>query len=601
MFTEKIIIFGASRLGEIAYNVLKDKYKICYFSDNNLNKIGTKFCNIEVINPNQLINYCNFKIIIASMYYGEISVQLKRYGINDIYIFFYIDPNDTTYKKPYCIEKMPNLNNYKSIIIDEQFKEIYKNNFRLIYGKNSSAIKNKDNVHKEKKVLIIAYIFPPIGGSGVQRTLKFVKYLNKYGWKPIVITCGKNFFQDGEDKTLLAEIPKSTQIVRIDDKYFNSERLTKDKIQQIVNLLYGLVDNDELMSEFINYIKFVNRTEVLTPDVCISWVNSVMEKIEKIIDFNDIDMIYTTSAPCSVHIAGYYLRKKYSYIPWVADFRDEWTYNPYLDRDENGMKFKLERELEKNIVSAADKVVVVTPMVVENYINNFNLDKEKVVNITNGFDEEDFSFLNKEKVCNDKFKIISNGSFYLKRTPYSFIVAINELIQEGKLNKYELNIEFVGKIQSEIQTKIEELDIYNLIKVKPYVPHIESLINANSSNLLLLVVGNDEKVKRLYPGKIFEYLRLKKDILSLSPQGSVIESLLNETKCGKNFEYNDIPGMKKYILDCYNLWRKDKTYNEFDDSKIQRFNRLALTGDLVKVFEELLFKRHNKQNKSFME
>ncbi|MFL0251646.1 glycosyltransferase [Clostridium neuense] len=588
MFTEKIIIFGASRLGEIAYNVLKDKYKICCFSDNNSNKVGTKFCNIEVINPNELSNYSNFKIIIASMYYGEISMQLKKYGVNDIYIFFYIDPSDTTYKKTYCIEKMCDLNNYKSIIIDKEFKKKYQNNFSLIYGENSSSI--KDNMSKEKKVLIFAYIFPPIGGSGVQRTLKFVKYLNKYGWKPIVVTCGKNFFQDGEDKTLLDEIPKDTQIIRIDDEYFNSERLSKKQIQQIINLLYGLVDDNGLMSKFVNYIKNVNRKEVLTPDACISWVNSVMQRIESIIDFNDIDIIYTTSAPCSVHIAGYYLKKKYSNIPWVADFRDEWTYNPYLDMNESDMKFKLERELEKNIVNTADKIVAVTPMAVENYIKNFNICKSKITNITNGFDEEDFYFMINKIERNYKFTVISNGTFYLKRAPYSFIRAVNELIQECKIKKEELHIEFVGKMQNEIQVKIEELDIYNLIKIKSYIPHIESLINASKADLLLLVVGNDEKVKRVYPGKIFEYLRLKKDILALSPRGSVVEGLLNETKCGKNFEYDDVQGVKEYILDCYNLWKQNKKYNEFDDRKIKIYDRVILTGELVKVFEELLRK-----------
>lgn len=590
MERKKAIVFGASRLGEIAYNVLKDKYEICYFSDNDVNKVGKKFCDVEVINPKVLIDYPNFNIIIASMYYGPISVQLKNYGINDIYIFFYIDPSDITYKKAYCLEKACDIDNYKNIKIDRKFKKEYRNEFSLIYGKDNSNVKNKNHINHKKRVLIISYIFPPIGGPGVQRTLKFVRYLNKYGWKPIIITCGRNFFQDGEDKTLVDEIPNDMQIIRIDDEYFNSERLSKSQIQQIVNLLYGLIDSDELMNEFVNYIKVnncMNRKEILTPDTCISWVNSVMEKIEQVIDFNNIDMIYTTSAPCSSHIAGYYLKNKYNYIPWVADFRDEWTYNPYSNRDENDIRFEFERELEKSILNCADRVVTVTPMAVENYICNFKIPKEKVVNITNGFDEEDFYFMSNKKEYNDKFTIISNGSFYLEITPYSFITAVNELLRECKIKKEELDIEFVGKVQSEIQTKINELDIYNLVKIKSYVPHIESLINANKANLLLLVVGNDEKVKRVYTGKIFEYLRLKKDILALSPQGSVIEGLLNETKCGKNFEYNDISGMKKYILDCYNLWKENKTYNEFDDSKIQKYNRQALTGDLVNVFESL--------------
>ncbi|WP_234119766.1 glycosyltransferase [Clostridium hydrogenum] len=592
MEKDKIIIFGASNLGKIAYETLKNKYEICFFSDNNLNKIGKKFCNIEIIDPKKIINYKNFKIIISSMYYDEISVQLKDYGLQEIYIFFYADVNDTTYKKDYCIEKMCNIDNYKNINLDSKFKKAYKNNFSLIYNKKDHT-PNNDDISYKKTVLIISYIFPPIGGSGVQRTLKFVKYLRDYGWNPIVITCGQNFSQDEKDETLLKEIPQGTRIIRIDDEFFNTERLNKQQVQQIINLLYGLVDDENLMISFVNYIKDSggkNRTKILIPDINISWVNSVLEKIQEIINFKHIDMIYTTSGPYSDHIAGYYLNKKYN-IPWVADFRDEWTYNPYTQKDKNDINFKLEREMEKNVVNSADKVIAVTPMAVENYIKNFKISRQKIINITNGFDEDDFRFLNYDKKNNEKFTIISNGSFYLKRNPYSFLEAVNELIKENKIEGDKLNIEFIGKIENEMQREIEKLDIYNVIKVKSYMPHIESLINANKGNLLLLVIGEDEKVKSLYPGKVFEYLRLKKDILALSPKDSVASKLLNETNAGENFEYRNIIGIKDYILKCYSAWEKNKTYNKFNNDEINKFNRKVLTGELVNVFEQIIAKK----------
>lgn len=149
---EKIVLFGASRLGEIAFNVLKDKYNIVYFSDNDKSKWGSLFCNTKIISPVELIQYRNKKIIIASSYYDEISVQLKNMDLNNIYIFSYPDTNDTTYSKKYFIDKMCDLNIYKGLKTDEGFKNKFIDNFSLIYGNNgfkSSGIVSKDKNSKK--------------------------------------------------------------------------------------------------------------------------------------------------------------------------------------------------------------------------------------------------------------------------------------------------------------------------------------------------------------------------------------------------------------------------------------------------------------------
>ena len=139
---EDVIIFGASRLGEIALNILSDKYNILYFSDNDKSKWGKKFCSIEVISPEELTRYVNKKLIIASMYYGEISNQLKDLGFNNIYVFSYVDSNDTTYKKRYTIDKICDFKIYKNLNLNEDLKNKYIKNFSLIYNNNYPTVKN---------------------------------------------------------------------------------------------------------------------------------------------------------------------------------------------------------------------------------------------------------------------------------------------------------------------------------------------------------------------------------------------------------------------------------------------------------------------------
>lgn len=599
MDKEKVIIFGASNLGEIAYNVLKDKYNICFFCDNSKIKIGKYFCNLKIIDPQSLCDYKDNKIIIASMYYDEISTQLKNMGLEQIYIFSYCDGNDRTYNKRYSIDKMCNVNLYNKISMDKEFKEKFIEDFSLIYDK-SAKVKKNSLKEKNKKILVAAYLFPPIGGSGVQRTLKFVKYLKEYGWEPIVITCGTSFSPDNRDTSLLDDIPKDIKVIRINHDKFNSEQLDYKTIIQIVNVIYGVVNDDDLMWKFLKEIKdhnCKNRKLILTPDEQITWINSVLETIEDIIDINDINLVYTTSAPYSDHFIGLYLKKKYN-IPWVADFRDEWTNNNYssLMYKNSTLKYDIERKMEENIVNNADKIITVTPLSTYNYIENFALPESKVVTITNGYDENDFKNIKNIESYKEKFIILHLGTLYYSRSPKSLIQSVNELIEEKKILDEDIEIKLVGKVSLDILKEIEELNKLNVVKIEEYLPHKESLIEAEKSSALFLPIGKEKSLKLVYTGKVFEYLRLHKPIVALSPKGSVVEKILNETRCGKNFECDDVSEIKSYILELYNCWKKGEYKLYFDENQIKNYERKSLTKKLSKIFEGLLIKNdfHSK-------
>lgn len=445
----------------------------------------------------------------------------------------------------------------------------------------------------KKKVLIVAYYFPPLGWSGVQRTLKFVKYLRNFGWQPVVLTVGKTKFSV-MDESLSKEIPDDVKVIRIDDtvlkKVTDEMKINLEKyIESSLNMI-----SDELLKKcFYDEIeKKIGelRDLLLLPDGNAIWANNVIKQINQYIDLKEFDIVYTTSAPYSAHIIGYNIKKKYN-IHWVADFRDQWIKNPYIAYDKNSLKYKLESYMEKEIVKECDKLITTTSISKNNYISTYNLNKNKVIEITNGYDEEDFCDLelNLCKQNQNKFKIIYNGSFYMKRNPYTFAIALKELIKGGFINSSKVEIILNGKSDANIIDEFIKIlgNNKNIIKFNNYLSHKESLRIASEANILLLVCGKDEAVKEVYTGKVFEYLRLKKPILSLSPKGSLVEELLIKTGCGVNVEYDDIEEIKKAILFYYNRWL---TKNDVvvKANHIEDYERKELTKKLAAVFNKLL-------------
>lgn len=588
---EKIILFGASNLGEIAYNLLKSEYEICYFCDNDEKKWGKSFCSKSILSPQELKDIKGYKIIITSSYFLEIKKQLKKLGITEVQAFKCGSIIENRYVGDYFFNDIYDYSNYYNFNINPKFKAGYINNFSLLYGnKYSKHVYTKQD--KFKKVLIIAYSFPPVGGAGVQRTLKFVKYLKHFGWEPIIVTVGKTYGLMYRDKSLLNDIEDNVNIIRIDHTNYNVEDLNYDFLQQLINLYYGMIDNNNLMDQYINKIntdKSQLKELAFIPDSFICWANVVLSKIESLVDMNYIDLVFSTASPEVDHIIAYYLKKKYN-KPWVAEFRDEWTNNPYYLQIKNkcSLKYKMERALESSMLYEADKIISVTPISTKNYMHNFNISSKKLITLTNGYDEEDFKNLqltNKEP----KFIIIANGSLYSVRVPYSFIRAVNYLIEIDLIDKNKIEIRFTDDIEINIKDNIFKMDIYGIVKIIPYMEHIESLREAIKADVLLLVIGRDDEVKSVYTGKVFEYLRLKKPILSISPKGSVVDDLLQATNCGRNYDYDNIIGMADYILTLYNEWIEGRNSFEPNEEEIIKYDRRNLTKKLKEIFDELVY------------
>ncbi len=451
----------------------------------------------------------------------------------------------------------------------------------------STEMKTVEN----KKVLIIAHIFPPIGGSGVQRTLKFVKYLSSFGWEPIVVTAGKTNYPL-IDESLLSEIPHGTRVIRIDE----DNKLDSTIVSEIHSIIEKMKVNKDLFTSYRTFT-LANLEAIQIPDQYIFWANKVLKEIHQFIDVSEIDLIYTTSGPYSDHVIGYHLKDEFQ-KPWIADFRDEWTNNPYADPDKNSLYYKMAFELEKRIVNTADKVVTVTPKSKENYQNTFNLDDGIITTITNGYDEDDFKEIHFTKSRNEKFTIIHNGLLYGIRTPVTFMKALNNLIQNGRIDKNKIKVYFSWTNNDEKWINFaSELGLGQIVEFFGYVPHQVSLQKSANSDLLLLIVGPGEKNKATYPGKIFEYLRLNKSILSLAPTDGVVHQLIEETNRGYNVDFNDVEGIEQSILMEYKKWlNKEKAHYEAN-TNVEKFERKNLTEQLSNLFDSTQLNDNHNNSK----
>lgn len=580
---EKIILFGASQQGKTAYENLQGIYHIIAYSDNDRKKWGTSFMGCTVIPPEEVKNYDSVKVIITSCYYRAISKQLIDMGIENIKIFVRKEQLFGTWDEEATFD-----------LLDVKSHDLFTQvNLDFETARSVAEDFSRNYVSEEKKkVLFVAYFFPPIGGSGVQRSVKFVKYLRDFGYEPVVLTVGNKFNPHDIDRKMLNDIPDDVEIIRIDDNFLLTEQLTQRQQQEILNLYYGIMQSPVWLEEYIRVIN-ENVEEInheLIPDENIYWVNEVLKKIESRIDLSKIELIFTSGSPYSLYFLGYYIKKKY-HIPWVMDDRDAWTANTSIAEMQwwfNGYEgtYDLEVELNQKMLLDIDWLVVISNQVKYDYIDKFLVDEKKISVITNGYDEEDFQEIQNSKSV--KFQLCYNGWVYLDRNPIPVLELINELIDSQYMKKEDVEWIFNGVVQREMKEQLEAGDKHHILRFNGYLEHIESLRIASQSNVLILFGGVGEASKTMYTGKIFEYLRLQIPILGLSSSGGVFDEVFEKTQCGRNYEYEDLEGIREYLLGLYNEWKSGDCAVQVREQEIMKFERKYLTKQLANIFDEVI-------------
>ena len=319
------------------------------------------------------------------------------------------------------------------------------------------------------------------------------------------------------------------------------------------------------------------RGNVFVPDPKVFWVKPSIKLLDQKIKEKEITHIVSTGPPHSMHLIALGLKKKNTDLKWVADFRDPWSELDLLEEFHLTKKSKQKyRKLEKEVLKNAD----VTLTVSESWVESFKcLGSNNVKLITNGFDEDDFDVKHLES---DKFIIGHFGLLNHLRNPKYLWKTLNDLCDENPDFNEKLEIRLSGNIDTEVLQNITQyFHLKDKVKVLGYLSHKNVLEQYNSSSVLLLLLFNSESGKGNYPGKIFEYFAAKRAILAFGPEDSDTEKLIQKTKTGVFFTYDEME-LKKEIL---NLFHND--VNTISSNKIEGFNRKKLTKDLSELLNNI--------------
>lgn len=431
---------------------------------------------------------------------------------------------------------------------------------------------------ENRKVLIVTYYWPPAGGPGVQRWLKFSKYLPELGIQPIIYT-PENPSYPQLDESLLAEIPKKIKVVKtkIWEPYQIAEFLNpKSKAYKV-----GQFEKKEKQSWLTKVSVFI-RGNFFIPDARKFWVQPSIQFLKNYLVENETDTIITTGPPHSLHLIGWKLKQLNPDLKWLADFRDPWTQISYHSELKlTSFAQKKHENLEKKVLQSADVVIASSFSDAENYKKS---GANRVEVITNGFEESDFTNLIK-KSGNSSFIITYSGGLEMARNPLVIWKALQEIIQENQEFKEKLQLVFYGNISKDVRNSLQENGLIDFVIEKGYVSHKESIIGIKEASLLILTNFPDEKSKGIIPGKLFEYVATQNPILAVGPSDSDVEKILIETQSGNYFTQEEKESVKQYISAVF--VNRNQNKKEGISEKIQVYSRRKLAGKLAELIATL--------------
>ena len=434
------------------------------------------------------------------------------------------------------------------------------------------------------KVLILTYYWPPSGGAGVQRWLKFVKYMAEYGWEPIVYTA-----ENGEmpviDESLQKDVPEGTTILKtpIWEPYTLYKRFIGRKKEDKINASFL---NENKKTGFTEKISVWIRGNFFIPDARKFWIKPSINYLNEYILKHKINYVISSGPPHSMHLIALGLKKKFPDLKWVADFRDPWTNIDFyeklmLSKWADNKHHKQELSVLKNATSVLSIGQGMSDEFEEMYLKAGGKEENKFKVITNGFDEEDVS---REEITKDqKFSIAHIGTLVKDRNPTILWKVLSELIKENQAFKKQLEIKLVGKVDIYVKDQIAFYKLNAFVKKIDYLPHDEVIKEQQRSRVLLLLVNNTKNAKGILTGKFFEYMSSGSPILAIGPTDGDLAAIIKETNSGLISAFEDSESLKRNILAYFN-----GGYINRNESAINRYSRKGLTKKLCELLESLV-------------
>ncbi|EPR73646.1 TPR/glycosyl transferase domain protein [Winogradskyella psychrotolerans RS-3] len=423
----------------------------------------------------------------------------------------------------------------------------------------------------KKKVLIITYYWPPAGGPGVQRWLKFVKYLPEFDIQPIVY-CPENPNYPIMDESLVNEIPDTISILKqpINEPYGLASLFSKGKSKKISSGVIPKAKKQSLIEKTMLYV----RGNYFIPDARKNWVQPSVLFLSEYIQKHKIETVITTGPPHSLHLIGLQLKARLG-VKWLADFRDPWTTIGYhKDLKLTDASKAKHIDLEQKVLNTADEIIVTS-----NHTKNEFLTKTKhpISVITNGYDSHSVRVEGKD----EKFTLSHIGSLLSERNPVVLWETLSELIKENDAFSEAFKLQLIGVVSDDVIESIHENGLKNHINVLGYVSHDEALEFQMKSQLLLLIEIDSEDTKAIIAGKVFEYLISETPILAIGPKDSDVEQIIKSTNTGTYFNYKQKSELKVQLLSYFEAYQNNTL--EVNAIGLQPYSRKALTQKLSAI------------------
>ncbi|QED36848.1 glycosyltransferase family 4 protein [Antarcticibacterium arcticum] len=424
-----------------------------------------------------------------------------------------------------------------------------------------------------KKVLIITYYWPPAGGPGVQRWLKFVKYLRDFQIEPVVYIPSNPDYPIKDD-SLENEVPNGIEILkqRIFEPYFLAKIFSKKQTSAISS---GIIKDDNKQG-FLQKLLLYIRGNFFIPDARKFWIKPSVKYLSEYIKQHKTDTIITTGPPHSVHLIGLSLKEKLQ-VKWIADFRDPWTGIGYHK------KLKLSETSEaKHIQLEAEVLQKASHIITTSFTTKAEFElitRVPITVITNGFDIDRPT----SQVLDKTFTISHIGSLLSGRNPQNLWNVLHELVEENPDFANDLRLKLVGAVSEEVLDSIKNSGLEKNLDQIGYVAHREALMLQNRAQVLLLIEIDSVETRGIIPGKLFEYLASKRPILALGPEKWDVERILYETGSGNFFNYSAKDELKYRIMAYYKLYKQDLLSSE--SKNIEKYSRRSLTGKLADLLK----------------
>ena len=433
-----------------------------------------------------------------------------------------------------------------------------------------------------RRVLVLTYYFPPSGGPGVQRILKFVKYLPGAGWTPSVVTVEDGTYP-AHDPSLAADVPERAEVHRTRswDPYQLYAWWTGQSRDDAV--VQGSVEGDE--AGWKPWLARWVRANVFLPDARVGWVPFAVGRGRQLLSSGRFDAVLTTGPPHSTHLAGAALQALTG-TPWLADFRDPWTdINYYQELPHTRWAQRLDEALERLVLRRAQAVTTVSPGWRDLLSRNVErAERNRFHVIQNGFDEADVDPA-QHAVDEDVFSVTHVGSLYASRNPTGLWRALQKLRDETAVP--DLRIRLVGMVDPPVRAAIRRHDLDDVTEFVSYVPHDEAVAYMQRAGLLLLSIEDFPAATGMLTGKIYEYLVSGRPVLGVGPPEGDAAVLLDKTGGGELFGWADTAGMASFVREHYEAWAAGAPRSGASTDALQPYRRQVQAEALGGVLDEI--------------